>query len=136
MFNNILVAVDTSHDEKQDRSLATARKLADDSSSEITALTAVEPLPSYMPPDLVEDARARAGAAAMRELRIQVGSLSEIKTVVRHGRPAHEIIEYAKEHDIDCIVVASHRPGLSDYFLGSTAGRVVRHSPCTVIVLR
>jgi len=39
-------------------------------------------------------------------------------------------------HAVDLIVIASHRPGLKDYFLGSTAGRVVRHSPCAVHVIR
>ena len=136
MFNNILVAVDPSHEERQEQSLAAARKLADDAGSEITALTAVEPLPGYMPPDLAHDAKVRSGDAAMKALRMQVGDRSEIKTIVRHGRPAHEIIEYAKEHGVDCIVIASHQPGLSDYLLGSTAGRVVRHAPCSVIVLR
>lgn len=136
MFNNILVAIDPSHEARPHRALSTAQNLADSANSEITAITVVEPLPGYMPADLAHDARARAGAAAMKALRTQVGGLSEIKTVVRHGRAAHEIIEHAKEHDVDCIVVASHRPGLTDYLLGSTAGRVVRHSPCTVIVLR
>jgi universal stress protein F len=33
-------------------------------------------------------------------------------------------------------VIASHRPGIQDYFLGSTASRVVRHANCTVHVMR
>ncbi|MGI9390759.1 MAG: universal stress protein [Boseongicola sp.] len=136
MFNNILVAVDPSHVERQGRSLAAARKLADNASSEITALTVVEPLPGYMPPDLAHDAKVRSGDAAMKALRLLVGGRSEIKTIVQHGRPAHEIIAYAKAHAVDCIVIASHQPELSDYLLGSTASRVVRHSPCSVIVLR
>ena len=36
----------------------------------------------------------------------------------------------------DCIVIGSHKPGLIDYLLGSTAARVVRHAPCAVHVLR
>ena len=34
------------------------------------------------------------------------------------------------------IVIASHDPGLADYLLGSTAGRVVRHAHCSVLVVR
>ncbi len=52
------------------------------------------------------------------------------------GHSARTIIDYANEHDIDCIVIGSHKPGLSDYFLGSTASRVVRHAPCAVHVQR
>ena len=40
------------------------------------------------------------------------------------------------ETDTDCVVIASHRPGLQDYLLGSTAARVVRHAACSVHVLR
>ncbi|WP_170501927.1 universal stress protein, partial [Ruegeria atlantica] len=37
---------------------------------------------------------------------------------------------------IDCIVLASHKPGMKDFFLGSTAALVVRHARCSVHVLR
>ncbi len=42
----------------------------------------------------------------------------------------------AVAHAVDCIVIGSHKPGLSDYLLGSTAARVVRHAPCAVHVYR
>ena len=32
--------------------------------------------------------------------------------------------------------IASHQPGLQDYFLGSTAAKVVRHATCSVLVMR
>jgi nucleotide-binding universal stress UspA family protein len=33
-------------------------------------------------------------------------------------------------------VIASHRPGMADLLIGSTAAQVVRHAPCAVHVLR
>ena len=36
----------------------------------------------------------------------------------------------------DLIIIASHKPGFQDYFLGSTAAKVVRHAPCSVLVVR
>ena len=136
MFNNILVAVDPSNDVQQEPALSVALKLASDTLAEISALTVVEPIPTYIPSDYGPDTKKKTGDAAMQKLRQFVGPDSEIRTFVRHGRAAHEIIEHAKEHNIDCIIVASHRPDISDYFIGSTAARVVRHAPCTVIVLR
>jgi nucleotide-binding universal stress UspA family protein len=53
------------------------------------------------------------------------------------GRPHAEIIRYAKENGIDLIVLASH--GLSGWeivLFGSTAERVLRESPCNVLVVR
>ncbi|MBT8411941.1 MAG: universal stress protein, partial [Octadecabacter sp.] len=44
--------------------------------------------------------------------------------------------DFATDNSIDCIIMASHQPGLEDYFLGSTAARVVRHAKCSVHVIR
>lgn len=53
------------------------------------------------------------------------------------GKPHLEIIRYTKENNIDLIVMASH--GLSGWehaLFGSTAERVLRESPCPVLVVR
>ncbi|PSL21114.1 universal stress protein [Shimia abyssi] len=55
---------------------------------------------------------------------------------VVEGHVYRSIIEFAAQHEINCIVMGSHKPGLSDYLLGSTAARVVRHAPCAVHVHR
>lgn len=136
MFNKILVAVDPSYDDRQDRALATARKLAGDTLAEITALTVLEPMPSHVAIQVAHEAKVEAADKQATALRHKIGDGSEIRVYVRHGQAAHEIIEHARETEVDCIIVASHRPGLSDYFIGSTASRVVRHAPCTVVVLR
>ena len=136
MFNNILVAVDPSLNENQGRILAMARKLATDTLAEISALTVLEPAASYHLAESDQEAAAKAAARAMAALRHHIGEGAEIRTFIRHGRPAHEILAHAREHETDCILVASHQPGFSDYLLGSTAARVVRHAKCTVIVVR
>ncbi len=53
------------------------------------------------------------------------------------GRPAHSIVEYAEEHDVDHVVIGSHgRSGLSRVLLGSVAEMVVRRAPVPVTVAR
>lgn len=136
MYKNILVAIDPSHGEAQENALHMATHLAENVSSKITAITVVEPIPPIVEAESTTDFAERAGALAMADLRALLGPSSEVTPIVRHGRPGPAIVDYAKENGIDCIVLASHRPGLSDYFLGSTAGRVVRHAPCSVHVLR
>lgn len=69
-------------------------------------------------------------------LNEKVAGLDEVTPVMVTGHSARAIIDYAGKNDIDCIVVGSHKPGLSDYFLGSTAARVVRHANCAVHVHR
>jgi len=48
----------------------------------------------------------------------------------------HEILEMAKAKNVDLIVIASHKPGIADYLLGSVAAGVVRHAKCSVHVMR
>ncbi len=55
---------------------------------------------------------------------------------LRDGAPSAVILEEAERLGADAIVLGSHRPGLGDYLIGSTAARVVRHAQCTVIVER
>jgi nucleotide-binding universal stress UspA family protein len=56
---------------------------------------------------------------------------------VLYGRPFVEITQYAREHKIDLIVIATHgRSGLSHALLGSTAEKVVRKAPCPVLTVR
>jgi len=53
------------------------------------------------------------------------------------GRPFEEICRLAQEIDIDLIVIATRgNTGLKHLALGSTAERVVRYSPCPVLVVR
>ncbi|MFP7673417.1 universal stress protein [Marivita sp. S0852] len=62
--------------------------------------------------------------------------LEGITPALVKGHSSRTIIDYSNQHDIDCIVIGSHKPGLSDFFLGSTAARVVRHAKCAVHVHR
>jgi nucleotide-binding universal stress UspA family protein len=60
-----------------------------------------------------------------------------VKIVVRYGDAGHEICNYAQKISAGVIVMPSHgRTGLSHLLIGSVAERVVRYSPCPVLVLR
>ncbi len=62
---------------------------------------------------------------------------ADFEVSVIQGVPARELVEYAEEHDIDLIVMATHgRTGLDHLFMGSTAERVVRTAPCPVLTVR
>jgi len=56
---------------------------------------------------------------------------------VRGGHPFLEIIRYARETDIDLIVIATHgRSALAHVMMGSVAERVVRLASCPVLTVR
>lgn len=53
------------------------------------------------------------------------------------GHPISAITGYAKEHDIDLIVLGTHgRSALPHLVMGSVAENVVRLSPCPVLTVR
>ena len=53
------------------------------------------------------------------------------------GRPAHAIVEHAKDGGFDLIVMGTHgRTGLPHVVMGSVAERVVRRAPCPVLTMR
>jgi nucleotide-binding universal stress UspA family protein len=55
----------------------------------------------------------------------------------RTGTPFVEIVRYAKDNDVDLIVIGTHgRSRLTHILLGSVAERVVRKAPCPVLTVR
>jgi nucleotide-binding universal stress UspA family protein len=57
--------------------------------------------------------------------------------VVREGKPADEIVDYAKSHSIGLICMSTHGwSGFKHLLLGSTTERVLRRAPCPVFVMR
>lgn len=87
---------------------------------------------AYMGEDIIQKGYEKS-AELMKE---KTAHLDGVVTDVIRGEAHRKIIDYAVEHSIDCIVIGSHRPNLSDYLIGSTAARVVRHAPCAVHVHR
>ncbi len=60
-----------------------------------------------------------------------------IPVVLRDSSPAMALVEYAKTHDIDMIVMGTHGRGpLAHLVMGSVAERVVRLAPCPVLTVR
>jgi nucleotide-binding universal stress UspA family protein len=63
--------------------------------------------------------------------------ITRATSIIRSGLPTHEIVEAAKEFDVDLIVIATHGyTGWKHFCIGSTAERVVRAAPCAVLVVR
>jgi nucleotide-binding universal stress UspA family protein len=56
--------------------------------------------------------------------------------VVENGTVYREIVEAAKDLDIDHIVMGAHSPSLADFLLGPNSARVARHAGCSVTVIR
>lgn len=135
MYSNILVPVAMDHGRNTKHALEIAQALAGEG-AKITALHVMEEIPSYVAQYLPEGQAEHNLKELEAHLKAEFGGVAGLDYKVISGHAGHSIVEYAADHGIDCIVIASHRPGLQDFFLGSTAARVVRHAPCAVHVSR
>jgi universal stress protein F len=136
MFKKIIVAVDMAQVDKGIKILQKAEALTDEG-GEIVLLNVVEDIPGYLaidvPGHIIEKNRQEA-LATLDRLRAEVKVRTRAE--LRSGQAAGNILAAAEAHEADLIVVASHRPDISNYFLGSTADRVVRHADISVLVDR
>ena len=136
MYRNILVPIVPDHQGKGAHAVQVARLLADKDAT-ITLLHVMEAIPGYAEtyiPKEVRDRNRKEAEADLKALATEAGA--QARTVVLGGHAGRAIVDYAHEQSVDCIVLASHKPELEDYFLGSTAARVVRHAECSVHVIR
>jgi len=79
-------------------------------------------------------------AARRGILNLPPSDLGDGISVVREvisGVPFLEIVRYAREQDVDMIVIGTHgRSGLAHVLMGSVAEKIVRKAPCPVLTVR
>lgn len=136
MYDKILIPVDMSHTEKAAPMIEAAKKLAGENAQYIL-MSVIYQVPGYLETSIPQEYFEISKEEARKTLKVlAMDAEIEAKVELCSGEAAHEILSHAKEQNVDMIVIGSHRPGLSDYLLGSTASRVVRHAKCPVMVLR
>ena len=135
MYQNILVPISFEADRDAKMALRVAQTLCGER-GKIQVLHVVEHLPQYSSNLLPENHLEVAKAAFAEKLKPLVEGMTNAGIEIVEGHSGRTILDFADSHGCDCIVIASHRPGLQDYLLGSTAARVVRHAGCSVHVVR
>lgn len=135
MYHNILVPISFDPDRDVSAPLKLARLLATPE-AKITLLHVVEQIPSYAITYMPADYMAEARAALESELSALADTLPNARGLVIEGHSGRSILDWAEQNNPDLIIIASHRPGMQDLLLGSTAAQVVRHAGCAVHVVR
>lgn len=136
MYKHILVPIVFDHGTQGKEAVETATHLLAEDGS-ITLLHVLEDVPVYAAAHIPHGVREQHREAALTELHKladQVNANTQCHVI--HGHSSQSILDYGEKHAADCIVISSHKPGLEDYFIGSTAARVVRHARCAVHVMR
>jgi universal stress protein A len=143
----ILAPIDFS--EHSMNAMRSAMELAKDVGAEVHLVHVIAPHHHFIPLPLatnVEQSRELAREAAMLEQaeeelahlkKDEFGDSKKVTTFAVIGHPVQKLIDYAKEQSIDLIVMATHgRSGIEHALLGGTTEKIVRNSPCSVLVIR
>ena len=87
-------------------------------------------------PKYVMDDMTNSIIADAKDIASDAG-IQNVKTVIREGKPARTLLEYAKDNGIDLVVVGSRGVGeLDSALLGSVSQKVSLLSDCTVMIVR
>ncbi len=140
MFRKILLAYDGS--EGANRALEVGIDLAKIHGAELWAVAVEEKLPRFSGTiDEVQEEKQFADeqyGKLLEAAKVKAKEAGiELKTLMRPGHPAQTIVAVAKEGKFDLVLVG--HTGLSGVwaaFLGTTAEKVSRHAPCSVLIVR
>jgi nucleotide-binding universal stress UspA family protein len=140
MFKQILVPIDLADTDLARPAIETAVALARSSNGKVRLINVLPMTPvmlaEYVPPDFEVQQRKSAEEALAIIAKESGLEPARVSSVVRQGGIYHEVLEEAQAIGADLIVMASHRPAMRSYFLGSNAGHVVRYAKCSVMVVR
>ena len=65
------------------------------------------------------------------------GHQLKVETNTIEGSPFVEIVSFARQKEVDLIIMTTHGSGFIKHLLiGGTAERVVRKSPCPVLTIK
>lgn len=141
-YSHILAAIDFSA--AADQVLNKASEIASRNNARLGLLHVVEYLPpidSAFDPMLagnwmLDENSLMENARQSLEKLCERHGLNDAELEVQLGTPKHEITRYAKEHQCDLVIMASHgRHGLN-ILLGSTANAVLHAMPCDILTVK
>lgn len=136
MYSNILVPIDLAHGDIGEHILKLARHVGGPD-AKITVLTVMDDIPAFIAAQIPDEVVATHHADVRDSLAALVDAAEGTAMItIRKGSPGTVILDEAKKIGADAIFLGSHRPDYSDYLIGSTAARVVRHAQCSVVVDR
>jgi nucleotide-binding universal stress UspA family protein len=143
-FKRILVPTDGS--DITGKAVATALDLAKASGGQLYAISVKEPFPysalsemQPVPPQEFYDAQERIAAARVKTVvdMAQAAGVACGGHTVEALHPWEAILDHAKTHECDIIVMASHgRRGVAALLLGSETQRVLIHSTLPVLIVK
>jgi nucleotide-binding universal stress UspA family protein len=138
-MKRILIAHDGS--KSSEKALKKAFQIAETFGSSVTVLSVI---PELYLTELMEmdrarilDTMAKETREMMEKIKAKSKQVKSLKTVIKQGDPADEILNTAEKMKADVIITGSHgRHGAQRFLLGSVSSKIVDHAGCDVLVVK
>lgn len=142
-LNTILCAVDVNRPKDEAKVLQRADRLARLEGAQLDVITVIPDYGMSVVGGFFKEGHTAKAIEHAHDVLVEMvtDALGEetnakVRHIVAVGTAYHEILDTAEKDGADLIVLGAHRPDLKDYLLGPNAARVVRHSTCSVYVVR
>ena len=141
MYKKILFPIDLQHTKEAEKSLRVVIDEARRSKAKIKVMTAATGfgmpiVASFFDEKTVKKALKEVARQLKAYVDKNIPDDIESSAVVLEGNPPELILKQAKKDKVDLIVISAHNTQIENLLLGSCAAKVVRHSDCTVIVVK
>jgi nucleotide-binding universal stress UspA family protein len=133
MYRTIMVPVDLAHADRLEKAIRAAADLAraNRATLHFVGVTPGAPTDVAKNPKSFADKLANFAAVQGELLGVPVKAHAVV-----HNDVDLALDEQIKALGVDLVVMASHKPGLKEFVLGSNAGHLAAHSPISVFVVR
>ena len=136
MFKTILLPVDVAHLDEGHKTLEIALAIMSPDTA-LVLLYVMEDIPNWTDIHLPPDVKKNSMSSARQALEsIAETTDKAVRIEVREGHAYSTILKEAEALNADLIILASHKPGLKEFFIGSNTTKVVSHASCSVVVAR
>lgn len=144
MYKNILVPIDITEPELADIVIPHVESLAKLADSNVHFITVIPTFPyyaalgiAYAVSSLDKDEIQENASSHLDEIVKKFNiPQNKIQTHVLTGIARDNILKTADNLKSELIIIASRRPGMTTYLLGSTASSIVRYAKTSVLVVR
>lgn len=137
MFKRIMAPVDLAHLDKLERALQVTAEEAKLHNAAVTYVSVSAAAPSALA-HTPDEFKARLQDFASKQA-LAHGINATSHAIISHD-PATDVddalLKCVTDTGADLVVMASHRPGLADYFWPSNGGKIAAHTDASVFIVR
>lgn len=141
MTEHVLVAIDLTQAEADEKLLKTAADLAQHYGATLSVVTVVPDYGMTIVGTFFKDGTLKKAVQhANDELHAYVDRVlpghGHVQHIIEVGTVYEQVLDAIQRSKADLVVLGAHKPNLMDKLQGPNSARIARHAPCSVMVIR